>query len=253
MIVVVAVLFGLVVGSFLNVVIHRVPLRQSIVWPSSRCPNCEAPIKSFDNVPLLSYLLLRGKCRNCGAHISPRYPLVEGLTGLLFGVAAYQYGLSLELVSALVLIGVLVALAGTDLEYRLLPNAIVFPATAVGLLLSVVLEPSRWWVYVVSTAGVAGALFLLAIARPGGMGMGDVKMGGMLGAFLGLYALLAVFIGAALGAVVAGVLMATGRMQRRTALPFGVFLAVAGILVSFVGPQIWGSYSNLFLAVIGEV
>ena len=253
MIVVVAVLFGLVVGSFLNVVIHRVPLRQSIVWPSSRCPSCEAPIKSFDNVPLLSYLLLRGKCRNCGARISPRYPLVEGLTGLLFGVAAYWYGLSLELVSAIVLIGVLVALAGTDLEHRLLPNAIVFPATVAGLLLSVALEPSRWWVYVVSTVGVAGALFALAIARPGGMGMGDVKMGGMLGAFLGLYALLAVFLGALLGAIVAGVLMATGKMQRRTALPFGVFLAVAGILVSFVGPQIWGSYRDMFLAVLGGV
>ena len=253
MIVVVAVLFGLVVGSFLNVVIHRVPLRQSIVWPSSRCPSCEAPIKSFDNVPLLSYLLLRGKCRNCGARISPRYPLVEGLTGLLFGVAAYRYGLSLELVSAIVLIGVLVALAGTDLEHRLLPNAIVFPATVAGLLLSVALEPSRWWVYVVSTVGVAGALFALAIARPGGMGMGDVKMGGMLGAFLGLYALLAVFLGALLGAIVAGVLTATGKMQRRTALPFGVFLAVAGILVSFVGPQIWGSYRDMFLAVLGGV
>ena len=252
-VVAVAVLFGLVVGSFLNVVIHRVPLRQSVAWPGSQCPQCGAPIKSFDNVPLLSYLVLRGKCRNCGARISPRYPLVEALTGLLFGVAAYRYGLSLEFLSALVLIGVLVALAGTDLEYGLLPNAIVFPAAVVGLVLSVALEPSRWWVYVVSTIGVAGALFALAIARPGGMGMGDVKMGGMLGAFLGLYALLAVFLGALLGAVVAGVLVATGKMQRKTALPFGVFLAVAGILVSFVGPQIWGSYSELFLVAIGEV
>ncbi len=253
MIVAVAVLFGLVVGSFLNVVIHRVPLRQSIIWLSSRCPQCGAPIKSVDNVPLLSYVLLRGNCRNCGARISPRYPLVEGITGLLFGVAAYRYGISLELVSALVLIGVLVALAGTDLEHRLLPNAIVIPATVVGLVLSVAIEPSRWWVYFVATVGVAGALFALAVARPGGMGMGDVKMGGMLGAFLGLYALLAVFLGALLGAIVAGILMATGRMGRRTALPFGVCLAVAGVLVSFVGPQIWGSYSELFLAVIGEV
>ena len=253
MIVLFAALFGLVVGSFLNVVIHRVPLRQSIAWPGSRCPQCGTPIRSVDNVPLLSYLLLRGKCRDCGARISPRYPLVEALTGALFGVAAYRYGVSLELVSALVLIGVLVALAGTDLEHRLLPNAIVFPATAAGLVLSVILEPSRWWVYVLSTVAVAGALFALAIARPGGMGMGDVKMGGMLGAFLGLYAFLAVFLGALLGAVVAGVLLVTGRMQRRTALPFGVFLAVAGVLVSFAGPRIWSSYSELFLAVIGEV
>ena len=224
MIILIAALFGLVVRSFLNVVIHRVPLSQSIARPGSRCSQCGTPIKSVDNVPLLSYLLLRGKRRDCGARISPCYPLVEALTGALFGVAAYRYGVSL----ALVLIGVLVALAGTDLEHRLLPNAIVFPATVVGLVLSVVLEPSRWWVYVLSTVAVAGALFALAIARPGGMGMGDVKMGGMLGAFLGLYAFLAVFLGALLGAVVAGVLLATGRMQRRTALPFGVFLAVAG-------------------------
>lgn len=196
MIVFIAALFGLVVGSFLNVVIHRVPLRQFIAWPGSRYPQCGTPIKSVDNVPLLSYLLLRGKCRDCGARISPRYPLVEVLTGALFGVAAYRYGVSLELVSALVLIGVLVALAGTDLEHRLLPNAIVFPATVVGLVLSVVLEPSRWWVYVLSTVAVAGALFALAIARPGGMGMGDVKMGVMLGAFLGPYAALVVFLGA---------------------------------------------------------
>ena len=253
MIVVVAVLFGLLVGSFLNVVIHRVPLHQSVVWPSSRCPNCEAPIKSFDNVPLLSYLLLRGKCRSCGTPLSPLSALVGWLIGILLALAAHRYGLSPVLLSAIILIRVLVALGGTDLEYRLLPNAIVFPATIVGLVLSVALEPSRWWVYLVSTVGVAGALFALAIARPGGMGMGDVKMGGMLGAFLGLYALLAVFLGALLGAILAGVLMATGRMQRSTALPFGVFLAVAGVLVSFVGPQIWGSYSELFLAVTGEV
>ena len=128
---VVAALFGLIVGSFLNVVIHRVPLRQSIVWPRPHCPTCGAPTKSFDNVPVLSYLLLRGKCRHCKARVSPRYPLVEGLTGFLFGLAVYEFGLSLALVPALVFIAVLIALAGTDLEHRLLPSAIVFPATLV--------------------------------------------------------------------------------------------------------------------------
>ena len=245
MLAVVAALFGLVVGSFLNVVIHRVPLQQSIVWPSSRCPNCGAPVKSLDNVPLLSYLLLRGKCRECKARISPRYPLVEGLTGLLFGLAAYEFGLSLALVPALVFIAVLIALAGTDLEHRLLPNAIVFPATLVGLVLSIAVDPARWWVYVVSTVAVAAGLFALVFAYPRGMGMGDVKMGGMLGAFLGPYAALAVFIGALAGALVGGVLMATGKMGRRTALPFGVFLAFAGVLVLFVGEDVWGAYARL--------
>ena len=243
--VVVAVFFGLVVGSFSNVVIHRVLLRQSIVWPSSRCPNCGAPNKSFDNVPLLSYLLLRGRCRECKARISPRYPLVEGLTGLLFGLAAYEFGFSRALVPPLVFIAVLISLAGTDLEHRLLPNAIVLPATVVGLVLSIVVDPARWWVKVVSAVAVAAGLFALVFAYPRGMGMGDVKMGGMLGAFLGPYAAHAVFIGALAGALVGGVLMMTGKMGRRTAMPFGVFLAFAGVLVLFFGEDIWGAYAGL--------
>ena len=149
-------LFSLVIGSFLNVVIHRVPLQQSIVWPSSRCPSCEAQIKSFDNLPVLSYLLLRGRCRNCKVRISPRYPLVEVFTGLLFVLAAYEFGISLALVSVFVLICVLVALAGTDLEHRLLPNRIVAPAAVVWLVLSVVSDPGAWWVYLASALGVAG-------------------------------------------------------------------------------------------------
>ena len=171
----VAGLFGLVIKSFLNVVIHRVPLRHSIIWPSSRCPSCGERIKSFDNLPVLSYLILRGRCRNCKERISPRYPLVEVLTGLLFALAGYQFRLSLGLVWALVLISVLVALAGTDLEHRLLPNVIIGPATVAGFLLSVARDPAGWWVYLVSA--VAAGLF--ALAHPGGMG--DVKMGGCSG------------------------------------------------------------------------
>ena len=245
MIVVVVGILGLIIGSFLNVVIHRVPIRQSIVWPSSKCPSCGEPIKSFDNLPVLSYLILRGRCRNCKMRISPRYPLVEALTGLLFGLAAYEFGLSLSLVWALVLISVLVALAGTDLEHRLLPNAIVVPAAVVGLALSVVRDPSGWWIYPVSTVGIAAGLFALALAYPGGMGMGDVKMGGMLGAFLGLYAALAVFVGALVGALEGGVLMAMGTIQRRSALPFGLFLALAGIFTLFLGQEVWDWYLRL--------
>jgi leader peptidase (prepilin peptidase)/N-methyltransferase len=175
-------LFGLVIGSFLNVVIHRVPLRRSIVWPSSSCPHCEARIKTLDdNVPVLSYLLLRRWCRECGVRISPRYPLVEALTGVLFALAAYEFGLSLALVWALVLISALVVLAGIDLEHRLLPNVVVGPAALVGFVLSVAGDPGRWWVYLISAFGVAAGLFALALAYPGGMG--DVKMGACSGLF----------------------------------------------------------------------
>jgi leader peptidase (prepilin peptidase) / N-methyltransferase len=244
-IVLVSGLLGLIAGSFLNVVIHRVPLRQSVVWPASRCPACGEPIEPRDNVPLLSYVLLRGRCRNCKARISARYPLVEALTGILFAGAAYEFGLGLELISALALILTLIALAGTDLEHRLLPNLIVGPAALVGFALSVLESPERWWVYLVSALAVAGGLFALALAYPGGMGMGDVKMGGMLGAFLGPYAALAVFLGALCGAITGGLLMAAGKMQRRHALPFGVFMAIGGIVALFVGPDLWGLYLDL--------
>jgi leader peptidase (prepilin peptidase) / N-methyltransferase len=250
-IVLAAGLLGLVVGSFSNVVIHRVPLHQSVVWPASRCPACGEPIRPIDNVPILSYLLLQGRCRSCKARISARYPLVEALTGALFAAAAYEFGLDLRLLWALVLISTLIALAGIDLEHRLLPNAIVGPAALAGLSLSILESPERWWVYPVSALAVAGGLFALAIAYPGGMGTGDVKMSGMLGAFLGPYAALAVFLGAFAGAITGGFLMATGKIQRRHALPFGVFMALGGILALFVGPQLWGLYLDLVGSVAG--
>jgi leader peptidase (prepilin peptidase) / N-methyltransferase len=245
LIVLAAGLLGLVVGSFLNVVIHRVPLRRSVVRPASRCPACGELIEPIDNVPLLSYALLRGRCRNCKTRISARYPLVEALTGALFAAAAYEFGLSLRLLSALVLISTLVALAGIDLEHRLLPNVIVAPAALIGLTLSILESPEKWWSYPVSAIAVAGGLFALAVVYQGGMGMGDVKMGGMLGAFLGPYAALAVFVGALCGTLVGGALMALGRMERRSPLPFGVFMAIGGIVALFVGPDLWRFYLDL--------
>lgn len=242
MIPLVALLFGLVIGSFLNVIIHRVPRKESVVWPASHCPQCGVGIKPHDNIPLLSYTMLRGRCRNCGTHISARYPMVEASTGFLFGAAAYKFGLSLQLVLALVLIAVLIALAGTDLEHRLLPNVILGPAALAGLVLSILADPERWWVYPASAFAVAGGLLGLALLYPGGMGMGDVKMGGMLGAFLGPYAALAVFTGAFVGALTGGLMMAAGRMGRRSALPFGLFMALGGIFTLFFGPGLWGRY-----------
>src|SRR5215210_6343754 len=204
MLVLAALLFGLVVGSFLNVVIHRVPRRQSVVWPASHCPHCGEPIRTSDNVPLVSYLLLRGRCRNCKEPISVRYPAVEATTGLLFGAAAYEFGPSLALLPALVFISALIPLSVIDLEHRLLPNVIVGPAALAGLILSILVGPAGWWIYPLSAIAVAGSLLGLALIHPSGMGMGDVKMGGMLGAFLGPYAALAVFLGALIGTITGG-------------------------------------------------
>jgi leader peptidase (prepilin peptidase) / N-methyltransferase len=196
-------------------------------------------------VPLISYVLLRGRCRNCKEPISVRYPAVEATTGLLFGAAAYEFGGSLALLPALVLISTLISLAVIDLEHGLLPNVIVGPAALAGLALSILADPAGWWTYPLSAIAVGGTLFVLVFLYPAGMGMGDVKMGGMLGTFLGPYAALAVFLGALLGAVTGGLLMAAGKMQRRSALPFGLFMAIGGIISLFVGPQLWELYMNL--------
>ncbi len=246
MLVLVAGLLGLVVGSFLNVLIHRVPLRQSVVWPASRCPVCAEAIRPKENVPLLSYLLLRGRCGSCKGRISARYPAVEALTGLLFAAATHKFGVGYELLSALVLIAVLIALAGIDLEHRLLPNVVTGPAALAGFALSVLESPDGWWLYLLSAFAMAAALFALAIVYPGGMGMGDVKMGGMLGAFLGPYAALAVFLGSLVGALTGGLLIVAGKMQPRQALPFGVFMAFGGLVTLFVGPELWNFYLDLF-------
>jgi len=237
--------FGLVVGSFLNVAIHRVPLGQSVVWPGSHCSSCASPIRKRDNVPLVSYLALRGRCRECRTPIPPRYPLVELSTGLLFAAAAYGFGLSLELVSALLLICVLVVLGGTDLEHRLLPNAVVLPALVLGLAASTLAGPAPWWSYPAAALGVGGFLLALALVYPGGMGMGDVKMGTMLGAFLGGYAALAVFLGALFGAATSGTLVAARRAGRRARIPFGSFMALGGLVTLFFGPGLWSGYLRL--------
>ena len=237
--------FGLLIGSFLNVVIHRVPRKESVVWPASHCPRCGAKLRGRDNLPLISYALLGGRCRDCAARIPVRYPAVELLTGLLFAAAAYRFGAGIELAGALALSCALVALAGTDLEYRLLPNAIVLPALVAGLALSVSANPRMWWSYPAAAAAVGGFLLALALVYPGGMGMGDVKMGAMLGAFLGGYAALAVFAGAVFGALCAGVLMLSGLAGRRAAIPFGAFMALGGLAALFWGEGVWSGYLRL--------
>ncbi len=236
---------GLVVGSFLNVVVHRVPLRKSVVWPGSHCPGCGAKVRARDNVPLLSYVLLGGRCRDCEVRIPVRYPLVEVTTGALFTVAAHELGPGVDLVAALVLLAALVALAAIDLGHRLLPNAIILPAAAVGFSLSALGNPGGWWVYPASAVAVGGGLLALAVVYAGGMGMGDVKMGAMLGMFLGPYAAFAVFLGALLGALVGGLLMTLGQVGRHYPMPFGVFMAAGGVVALFFGQELWEAYLGL--------
>jgi len=240
-------LFGLVLGSFLNVVIARVPAGTSIVHPGSACPGCSAPLVWYDNIPLLSFVALRGRCRACGMRISWRYPLVEAITAAVLVAAYAAFGLSAEFLIACVLLPALVAMTAIDLQHQMIPDAITLPGIPVGLLINVATARTSWVDSVIGIL-VGGGLFLVIIlASRGGMGGGDLKLGAMLGAFLGWRALLvALFIAIVLGGVIGAVLLATGRRGRKDPIPFGPFLAVGGAMALFWGEQVFGWWMGGF-------
>lgn len=243
--------FGLLMGSFLNVCISRLPAGESIVSPRSRCPSCRTPIAWYDNVPVLSFLLLGGRCRACHARISLRYPVVEIITSVAFVLQGVSFGDHPSLLaSRLVLTALLVALFGTDLETQRLPNVLTLPGIVVGVAFSLWLPPGLG----ASLIGLAlGAGVLLAIrwgwARATGveaMGLGDVKMLAMVGAFLGWRQVWVVlFLASIAGALVGVALAVTGRRSLQSRLPFGTFLALAAFAASLVGGQLLNWYLGL--------
>jgi leader peptidase (prepilin peptidase)/N-methyltransferase len=232
---------GLAVGSFLNVVAARIPVRRSIVSPGSACPSCGTSLAWYDNIPLVSYALLRGRCRHCGASISWRYPAVEAATALLVAGCALKFGFSWDFLVAASFCAVLVAVSATDLERRIIPNRIVLPATIVLLAAQTILDPSVEWV----AAGLGAAAFFLlaALAYPGGMGMGDVKLALLLGVVLGRTVPVALLAGMLAALIPSFVLIARhGRAGRKMAIPFGPFLASGGVLALFAGNSILDWY-----------
>lgn len=240
-------LFGLLIGSFLNVVIWRVPRGESVVSPPSHCPACDHQLRAVDNVPLLSWLLLRGRCRYCGAPISVRYPLVEGATGLVFAVVAAAIGPDPALPAFLYLAGVGMALAVIDLDTRRLPNALTLPSYPIMIVLLAVpaaLTPawSSWFSALAGGLALFAFYLLLAFLVPRGMGMGDVKFAGVLGLGLGWLGWGAVvvggFLGFLLGAVVGLVLMIVRRARRGSTIPFGPFMYVGALLAIVYGPRL---------------
>jgi leader peptidase (prepilin peptidase)/N-methyltransferase len=235
-----AALMGSVIGSFLNVVAYRLPRRESLVSPGSRCPSCETPIKPYDNIPVISWLLLRGRCRKCAAPISPRYPAIEALTGALaVGVVLAKHSAH-DITLGLVLVGILVPIALIDLEYRIIPNTITLPAALAALAIGLATRPSG--VPEQLTAGAAAGGFLLAfvLAYPRGMGMGDVKLAAVLGLFLGRSVAVALLVGVAAAMAVGLAIMSRVGVAagRKTAVPFGPFLAFGGVVALLAGPQI---------------
>jgi len=249
---------GLLIGSFLNVVVWRVPRGESVVHPPSACPRCGHRIRSRDNVPVLSWLLLRGRCRDCGAPISPRYPLVEAGTGVLFGLTASFTGLSWTLPALLYLAAIAVALTLIDLDVHRLPDAIVLPSYAVAAVLLLVadLAPDG----ALDTAAVVRALvggaamfafyFLLLVVRPGGMGFGDVKLAGVLGLYLGWFGWGALAVGGfgafLIGGLFSVALLLTGRAGRKSGVPFGPWMFAGAIVGIVAGEPLWSAYLSVF-------
>jgi leader peptidase (prepilin peptidase)/N-methyltransferase len=246
-----AALGGLIAGSFFNVCIHRLPRRESVVSPGSRCPNCGAAIGWRDNIPILSWIALRGRCRQCSARISAQYPLIELVTAVVAVAVVAVTPVGPLLASRLVLAGILIVLFMIDLEHQILPNVITLPGIVVGFLFSLVAPPGP----ISSLAGIVlggGVLYLIGTAyyvvrKEEGMGMGDVKMLAMIGAFLGWQAVvLTVVLSSFAGAVIGLALIVFTRADMRHALPFGTFLALGAMVAMVAGDAIVSWYTGLY-------
>lgn len=265
-------LFGLCIGSFLNVVIWRVPLGKSIVSPPSACPRCKKEIEPRDNIPVLSYLILRGKCRNCSLPISIKYPITEAITGILFTLAALQTGYSLLFINYAVLISLMIVVVRTDLEQYIILDEVSIGGTVAGILLAL-LSGGITILNSALTAVITFTFFLLLRVGAtfymkkrnirteapegfedeeeefqGGMGWGDIKLAACMGAFLGSTStIIALFIAFISGAIAGGIMIITNKKRKSTPIPFGPFMAIGAILALFFGQPLWKVYINFLM------
>ena len=246
-------LIGLCVGSFLNVVIYRVPRRESVIRPRSHCPSCDTPIADRDNVPVVSWLLLRGRCRSCRTRISIRYPIVELGTAVLFVAAAVRLGATWQLPAFCVFFASLLAISMIDLDHFIIPNRVIYPTLAVTIpMLVVAAAADGTWSHLRNAAigGVAGfaALFVIHFISPRGMGFGDVRLAGVIGMMLGWlglrYLFLGLFLGFLLAAVIGLALIAARLRTRKDAVPFGPFMAMGAVLAVLWGQAILNVYQG---------
>lgn len=248
--VIVAALFGALIGSFLNVCIYRLPHRESIIHPRSRCLQCKALIAWYDNIPLLSFVWLRGRCRACRTRIAWRYPLVEAFNAAGYGFIAWRFGASLTALVYAVLLSALIVISFIDLDHMIVPDRITLPGMALGLVVGTLLLP-RWWDSISGFLLGGGLLYFMAWISPylfgkEGMGGGDIKLLAMIGAFLGWkQVLLTVIVGGTLGAVVGVSLIGARVMTRGAYIPFGPFLSLGAVVAMLYGTEILGWYGNL--------
>jgi leader peptidase (prepilin peptidase)/N-methyltransferase len=244
-----AAAFGSVIGSFLNVVVWRLPRGESLSQPGSHCPKCETPIKPYDNLPVLGWLLLRGRCRSCRAPISSRYPLVEAATAVLYVlVVAVCWEDGTRIALGIALVTLLVPVTLIDLDVQRIPNALTAPFAVLAVALVAALDAGRLPEHLIAGAAAFGFFYLAAVAKPGGMGFGDVKLAGVLGLYLGRAVAPAIFIALVAGLVIgAGIMARVGVVAgRRTKVPFGPFLALGGLVGFLVGGSIMDAYLDRF-------
>jgi leader peptidase (prepilin peptidase)/N-methyltransferase len=246
--VIAAALGGLLVGSFLNVVAHRLPRGESLVRPRSRCPECATQLRAIDNVPVISWLALRGRCHHCGASISPRYPIVELATGALYIAVVASQDDAVRIVLGLLLVTALVPITLIDLELRIIPNVITGPAALAAVVAIAALDTDFLPEALIAGAAGGGFFLVAAILYPRGMGMGDVKLAGMLGLYLGRAVAPAIFIALIAGVVVGAAVIARkgAKEGRKTAVPFGPFLALGGVIAFFAGADLVDAYLDTF-------
>ena len=244
-----AVAFGLLLGSFLNVVAYRLPRRESLVTPGSHCPSCDAPVKPYDNIPVLSWLLLRGRCRRCSEPIARRYPVVEAMTAVLFGAVALVHADDpARLVLGIVLVAFLVPIALIDLDHKIIPNRLTLPAAVLALVLGTALDPGGELERVVAGLAAGAVLILPSLLHPSGMGMGDAKLVAVIGLFLGQAVVPAFFVAFVVGTIVGiAVLVRKGMSAgRRTKIPFGPYLALGGVVGVLTGDELVQRYLGTF-------
>jgi leader peptidase (prepilin peptidase) / N-methyltransferase len=250
MIIFIALLFGSIVGSFLNVCIYRLPLGESVVAPRSHCPGCGKLIRAWDNIPMVSFLILRGRCRDCGRPIAWRYPLVEGLTGLLFALTVARYGPTALAASLLLLVSALVVITFVDLDHQLIPNAITLPGIPLGLLAGLIVGGPPILDRILGVLTGAGFLYLVllygsALYGQDAMGEGDLNLMALVGAFLGWKAVVVtLLVGCLSGSLVGLALIALRRLGRREHIPFGPFLALGALVSLFWGDALVGWYAG---------
>jgi leader peptidase (prepilin peptidase) / N-methyltransferase len=248
---VVAGLFGLLVGSFLNVCIFRLPRGTSIVWPASACGSCKRELRWFENIPIVSWVVLGAKCARCKAPISLQYPLVEAITAVLFVLVAATTPAGPQLAARLLFVCALIVLFGIDLEHQILPNSITLPGIVIGVLFSLA-GPPGWRASLLGVLLGGGVLYAIAwgyyaVRREEGLGMGDVKMLGMIGAFLGWQAVLLTLVLASFSGAIIGVAMiAFQRGSMKYALPFGTFLAIGAVVAMLAGQPIIDWYAGFY-------